>query len=182
MKRRIERFHFKRNPVDVRPDIIERIGDIRKKDRSVRIKKSQKSHRQHVIRTDADKNLLFFHMMIFCKTRRKRCFLRKFRIQAQLLIVHFFYRFIHHRRRRIRTFICIQFDNVLFLRLFPRYIRYDLSDIFFPLHLIVSFLLLLIPPSTPPPASHTLPPAPYFRQAGNIPKARAAEYPHYYVY
>ena len=54
----IERDLLVRNTEFLRPDIVEGIRNVREKNRFVRVKIRHKRHRQNIIRTNADKNLL----------------------------------------------------------------------------------------------------------------------------
>ena len=104
----IERLAFIRNAVQIRPHFIERICNIREKDRFLRIKKCQKTHGKYIIRSDSHKNLIFSHMIIIsqCAYQEIRC---RIRVKAKRL--HILFQFLHRRKhsrcRRIRILIGI---------------------------------------------------------------------------
>ena len=55
------------NAEQVRPDIIERIGNVREQNRGTVRKEGQETQGQDIVRADADKNLVGIHLIIFRK-------------------------------------------------------------------------------------------------------------------
>ena len=96
------------------------------------MKECHKDHRQHIIRSDTDKHLLILYLIIrsdrLYQIRHKRI-----RIHTESINIHTFYCFCDSRSRWVRILVRVQLNNILLLRLLARYIRDNLTYIFFPI-------------------------------------------------
>ena len=100
----IKRLALIRNAKYICPYIVKRIGDIREEDRTFGIEKRQKTHGQHIIGSNADKNLIFIQMIKVSQfTHQQIC--GRIRIKTHLFIIQAFDCFLHSGSRRIRIFI-----------------------------------------------------------------------------
>ena len=76
------------NPVQICPNLVKGIGDVRKQHRPLGVKKGQEGHGYNIVRTNAHKHLVLPHPVIFCQSRYKLCG-RRVWILAQTVRVHF---------------------------------------------------------------------------------------------
>ena len=97
------------NAIQICPDIIKGIGDVREQNRLFAVKKGQKCQRQHIVGADAYKHLVCCNRVLWnrnrCCNRFPQLKGRRIGIQPQLIRFKLQQRFCHTRRRRIRAFI-----------------------------------------------------------------------------
>ena len=97
------------NAIQIRPDVVKGIGDVRKQNRLFAVKKGQKRQRQHIVGADAHKHLVCRYRMLQNRNRRCNRFPQlqccRIRIQPQLVRFKLLQRFCHTRCRRIRAFV-----------------------------------------------------------------------------
>ena len=97
------------NAIQIRPDIIKGIGDVREQNRLFAVKKGQKCQRQHIVGADAYKHLVCCNRVLWnrnrCCNRFPQLKGRRIGIQPQLIRFKLQQHFCHTRRRRIRAFI-----------------------------------------------------------------------------
>ena len=97
------------NAIQICPDIIKGIGDVREQNRLFAVKKGQKCQRQHIVGADAYKHLVCCNRVLWnrnrCCNRFPQLKGRRIGIQPQLIRFKPQQRFCHTRRRRIRAFI-----------------------------------------------------------------------------
>ena len=88
------------------PYIIKRIGDVRKQNWFLTVKKSKETHCQYIIRSHADKYLIVLKPILPCNGMHKifRC---RIRIKSQCICICIPKYLRNPRCRRIRIFICI---------------------------------------------------------------------------
>ena len=96
----------------------------------------QKRHGQHIIRTDADKNLIRPDVITRSQRGSQICVLRESGVQPEFLRIQTGYCPRHPGRRRIRAFVGIQFDNARFPRLLAGRVGHHPAHILFPFHVI----------------------------------------------
>ena len=117
----IKRLALIRNAKYICPYIVKRIGDIREEDRTFGIEKRQKTHGQHIIGSNADKNLIFIQMIKVSQfSHQQIC--GRIRIKTKFILFQFIKNRFHFGRRGVWVLICIQFHYLL-PRLFSRNIR-----------------------------------------------------------
>ena len=97
------------NAIQICPDIIKGIGDVREQNRLFAVKKGQKCQRQHIVGADAHKHLVCRYRMFRNRNRRCNRFpqfkRRRVGIQPQLVRFKLLQCFCHTRCRRIRAFV-----------------------------------------------------------------------------
>ena len=97
------------NAIQICPDIIKGIGDVREQNRLFAVKKGQKCQCQHIVGADAYKHLVCCNRVLWnrnrCCNRFPQLKGRRIGIQPQLIRFKLQQRFCHTRRRRIRAFI-----------------------------------------------------------------------------
>ena len=97
------------NAIQICPDIIKGIGDVREQNRLFAVKKGQKCQRQHIVGADAYKHLVCCNRVLWnrnrCCNRFPQLKGRRIGIQPQLIRFKLQQCFCHTRRRRIRAFI-----------------------------------------------------------------------------
>ena len=95
--------------IQIRPDVVEGIGDVREQNRFFAVKKGQKCQRQHIVGANAHKHLVCRNRMLRNRNRRCNRFpqlkRRRIGIQPQLIRFKLLQRFCHTRCRRIRAFV-----------------------------------------------------------------------------
>ena len=95
--------------IQIRPDVVKGIGDVREQNRLFAVKKGQKCQRQHIVGADAHKHLVCRYRMFRNRNRRCNRFpqfkRRRIGIQPQLVRFKLLQRFCHTWCRRIRAFI-----------------------------------------------------------------------------